>query len=149
MCVFVWQVKHGKKSSLKKKMKYVDIQEQVEGQESWIFTNTKCWVDKNTNFQWNTLFQPLQLEEFQILLQDDPNAKLSKGIFRNIYKSGLYKATTKPPILPCLHIIEWLTQKVDDERRTLLDFDGKHLESYQDLVLNQMYDCKEAQIKVT
>ena len=42
-----------------------------------------------------------------------------------------------------------MTRKVDHESKTLLDFEGKYVASYQVLVLNQMYHFKEAQIKVT
>ena len=46
--------------ALKNKRNYVDIQEKAEGQESWIFTDTECLVDKKTSLQWNTLFQAFQ-----------------------------------------------------------------------------------------
>ena len=83
------------------------------------------------------------------MLQDDPSAELSKGIYRSISKSGVYRAAAKPPILPCPNVIEWLTRKVGHERRNLLDFEGHHVESYKDLVLNKIYHFKEPQIKVT
>jgi hypothetical protein len=116
-------------SSLKNKRKFVYIQEQVEGQEGCIFTDNESQVDKKIAFQWNTLFQAFQSKEFQVLLQDDPNIDLSKGIHHNISKFGLYRVVAKPPILPCPDIIEWMTQNIDHESRTLLDFDGKHAES--------------------
>ena len=106
-------------------------------------------MDKKTTFQWNTLFQAFWTKEFQVLLQDDPSAKLSKGIYQNISNYGLYRATPKPLVLPCLDIIEWLTQKLIHESRTLVDFEGKHVESYQSYVLNQIYHFKESKIKVT
>ena len=88
-------------------------------------------------------------KEFQVQLQYYPIIELSKGIYQNISKSGLYRAVTKPSILPCPDGIEWLTQKVDHESMTLLDLEGNHVASYQDPILNQMYHFKEAQIKVT
>ena len=69
-------------SCLKSKRKTVE--ELVEKQESWAFTDTECRVDKKTTFKWNTLFQEFQIKEFQVLLQDDPSTKLSKGIYKNI-----------------------------------------------------------------
>ena len=65
-------------SSLKSKRKIVE--ELVEKQESWAFTNTECRVDKKTAFKWNTFFQEFQSKEFQVLLQVDPSIELSKGI---------------------------------------------------------------------
>lgn len=94
----------------------MDIQEQAEGKESWIFMDTECQVGQKVSFQWNNLFQDLQTREFQVLLQDDPSTKMSKEIYQNISKSGLYRATTKPFSLPCLDVIEWLTRKIDHQR---------------------------------
>ena len=43
-----------------------------------------------------------------------------------------------------------MSQRIDQERRTILNFKGKHVAtSYQDLVLNQMYHFKETQVRVT
>jgi hypothetical protein len=83
------------------------------------------------------------------MLQDDPIVELIKGIDHNFSKYRLYRATTKPLVLPCPNVTEWLTRKVGHERRTLLDFKRKHIASYQDHVPNQMYHFKEARIKVT
>jgi hypothetical protein len=95
------------------------------------------------------LFQEFQTKEFQVLLQDDPSTKLSKGIYKNISKSGLHQASTKTPVLPCPKVIEWMTQRTDHESRTILNFKDKHVASYQALVLNQQYHFKESQVKVT
>lgn len=77
-------------------------------------------------------------------LQYYPNTKLGKGIYQNISKSGLYRATTKPPILQCPNVIEWLTQNIYHESMTLLDLEGKNVASYQYPLLNHMYHFKEA-----
>ena len=79
-----------------------------------------------------------------MILKYDPSTKLSKRIYWNISKSGIYKARAKPHILPCLDVIEWLTRKVDHESKILLAFEGKHVASYQAPVLNQMYHFKES-----
>ena len=42
-----------------------------------------------------------------------------------------------------------MTRRIDHESRTILKFDDKHVAIYQDLVLNQLYQFKEAQLKVT
>ena len=79
-----------------------------------------------------------------MLLQDDPSTELSKGIYQNNSKSRLYRDVAIAPILPCLDVIEWLTQNIDHQRRTLLDFEGKHVASYQAPLLNHMYQFKES-----
>ena len=63
-------------SALKRKRKIVE--ELVEKQESWAFTDTECRFDKKITFKWNILFQAFQTKEFQVLLQDDTSAELSK-----------------------------------------------------------------------
>ena len=109
----------------------------------------KCRVDKKIDFKWNNLFQAFQTKEFQVLLQDDPSTKLSKGIYKNISKSGLHRATTRTPILPYLDVIEWMNQRIYHESKTILKFEGKHVVSYQVTIVNQLYHFKEAQVKVT
>ena len=74
---------------------------------------------------------------------------MSKGIYKNISRYGLHQETTKTTILPCLDVIEWMTWRIDHESRTIINFEGKHVSSYQAPVLNQMYHFKEAQVKVT
>ena len=88
-------------------------------------------------------------KEFQFFLQDDPSTELSKGIYKNISKSRLLWAASKTPVLPCPNVIEWMTQRIDHESRTILNFEDKHVSSYQALVLNQLYHFKEDQVKVT
>jgi hypothetical protein len=44
------------------------VEEPVKEQGMWIFVDTKCEVDKKVTFTWNSLFQPFQDKEFQILL---------------------------------------------------------------------------------
>ena len=82
------------------------VQELMEKQESWEFTNTECRVDKKIAFKWNTLFQAFQYKEFRVLFQDDPSTKLTKGVYKNISRFGLHRAATKTPVLPCLDVIE-------------------------------------------
>lgn len=132
---------------LKKKRKI--IAEPVEKQEMWIFVDTEYRVDKKVVFTWNILFQAFQDKEFQVLIHDDPSTKLSKGIYINIINPGLHRAATRTPILPCSDVIEWITRRVDHEKREILNFKGKSVASYQALVLNQLYHFKEAHVKVT
>ena len=108
----------------------------------WTFIDTMCRVDKKVVFTWNTLFQAFQNKEFQVLLQDDPSIELSKGIYKNIAKSGLHQATARTPVLPCPDVIEWITRRVDHERRTILKFKDKNVARYQATVLNQLYHFK-------
>ena len=72
-----------------------------------------------------------------------------KIIYKNIVKSGLHEAAAKTPFLPCTDVIEWITQRVDHERRTILNFKDKNVANYQAAVLNQLYHFKEAHVKVT
>ena len=105
-------------SSLKSKRK-----EPVEKHGIWVFIDTKCRVDKKIDFKWNTLFQAFQTKEFQVLLQDDPSTELGKGIYKNISKSRLHRATTRTPVLPCLDVIKWMTWRINHESRTILNFE--------------------------
>ena len=75
-------------SSFKNKIKIVE--EPMEKQEMWTFTDTECRVDKKVAFKWNNLLQAFQRKEFQVFLQDYPSTKLSKIIYKNIAKSGLH-----------------------------------------------------------
>ena len=84
-----------------------------------------------------------------MLLQDDRSIKLSKEIYKKIIKSGLHQETIKTPVLPCLDVIEWNTQKVDHENRAILNFEDKSVSSYKASVSNQIYHFKESHIKVT
>ena len=77
-----------------------------------------------------------------MLLQDDQSIDLRKGIYNIISRSILYQAVDKPPILACPDVIEWMTQRIDHVSRTILNFEVKHVGSYQDPMLNQMYHFK-------
>ena len=55
------------------KIKRNNVEEPVEKQESWAFTDTKCRVDKKIDFRGNTLLQAFQTKEFQVLFQYDPS----------------------------------------------------------------------------
>ena len=118
------------------------VEELVEKQEIWAFIDTECRTDKNTSFKWNTLFQAFQSKEFQVLLQDDLSTELSKGIYKNISRSRLYRVATKPPVLPCPDVVEWITRRIDHEIRTIHNFEGNHVVTYKAPMLNQMYHFK-------
>ena len=107
-------------SNLALKNKRKIVEELVEKQEMWIFTDTECQVDKKVVFTWNTFFQAFQDKWFQVLIQDDLSTELRKIIYKNISKSGLHRATAKTPVLPCSDVIEWITRRVDHERRIIL-----------------------------
>ena len=92
-------------STLASKSKSKTIEEPVEKQEIWAFIEMECRVDKNISFKGNTFFQAFQTKEFHVLFQYDPSTDLSKGIYKNISKSGLYQASTKIPVLPCPDLI--------------------------------------------
>jgi Txe/YoeB family toxin of Txe-Axe toxin-antitoxin module len=123
-------------STLALKSKRKSVEEPVEKQETWAFTDMECRVDKKIAFKWNTLFQECQTKEFQVLLQDDPSTELNKVIYKNISKSGLHQAAAKTPFLPCLNVIEWMTRRIDHESRIILNFEDKHVANYQAPVLN-------------
>ena len=128
-------------STLALKSKRKTIEEPMEKQEIWAFTDTKCQVNKKIALKWNTVFQEFHTKQFQFLLKDDMSMKLSKGIYNNITTFGLHRAVAKTIVLPCPNVIEWMTQRID--------FDDKHVASYQSPVLNQLYHFKEAWVKVT
>ena len=115
-------------STLKSKRKTVE--EPVEKQEIWAFTEIECWIDKKIAFKWNTLFQEFKKKEFQVLLQDDPSMELNNGIYKTISKSGLHRAATKTPVFPCPDVIEWMTLRIDHESRTIINFEDKHVANY-------------------
>jgi hypothetical protein len=52
-------------------------------------------------------------------------------------------------VLPCSDVIEWITRKIDHENRSIVNYEGKSVARYKDLVFNQMYHLKESHIKVT
>ena len=114
-----------------------------------IFADTECRVDKMVTFTWNSLFQSFQEKEFQILLQDDVSIELSKEVYKNIIKYGLHWAAIKTPILPCPDVTKWITQKIDHESRSILNFENKSVDSYKASVFNQIYHLKKAHIKLT
>ena len=77
------------------------------------------------------------------------STEVSKEVYKSIIKSGLDRAAMKTLILPCPDVIEWITRKIDHEHRSILNYEGKSVASYNALVFNQMYHFKEAHIKVT
>ena len=125
------------------------VEEPVEKPKGWEFMDTECRVDNKTFFKWNNLFQEFQCKEFLVLLQDDPSTELSKGIYKNISRSRLHRAVAKTPVLPCQDVIEWMNQRIDHERRIILNFEDKDVASTQALMLNQLYHFKESQVRVT
>ena len=136
-------------STSSSKSKRKTIEDPADKQEIQSFTDTECQVNKKIDFKWNTLFQAFQNKEFQVLLEDDLSTKLSKIIYKNISKSGLHREATKNLVLPCPDVIEWMTQRIDHESRTILKFEDKDVANYQDPIPNQLYHFKEAQVKVT
>ena len=56
------------------------VEESIKKQGTWIFTDTKCRVDKKVTFTWNSLFQAFQDKYFMMLLQDDVSTELSKEL---------------------------------------------------------------------
>ena len=127
-------------SMLKNKRKVV--KEPIKEKGTWIFTDTKCKVDKKVTFTWNSLFQAFQDKEFQILLQDDVSTELSKEVYKNIIKSGLHRETLKTSVLLWPDVIEWITRKIDHENRSILNYEDKSVENYKGSVFDQMYHLK-------
>ena len=84
-----------------------------------------------------------------MIFQDDLGTELSKGIYKNISRSRLHRATTRTLVLPCPDVIEWMTRRIDHERKNILNFEGKHIASYKDPMINQLHHFKEAQVRVT
>ena len=83
------------------------------------------------------------------MLQDYLSTKLCRSINKNIAKCGIHRAAARTPVLPCPDVIEWINQRVDHERRTIVNFKDKNLASYQATVLNKLYHLKESHVKVT
>ena len=134
---------------MKNKRKNFETEDEAKGKETWIFMDTECWIDRKISFQWNQLFQVLLNGDYKVLLQGDPSIELSKGIYKNISKSGLHRAAAKTPVLPCPDVIERMTQRIDHESIIILNLEDKHVANCQAPVLNQLYHFKEAQVKVT
>lgn len=84
-----------------------------------------------------------------MMLHDDVSIEISKEVYRNIIKSELHTAAVKTLVLPCLDVIEWITRKIDHQHRSIMNYEGKSVSSYEGLVFNQMYHLKEACIKVS
>ena len=118
-------------SDMKNKRKSAKTQDLVEGKDTWVFTDTECKIDRKISFQWNQFFQDLLTRVYQMLLQDDPCMELIKEIYKNISKSGLYRAIANPFILSCLDVVEWMTRKVDHSNMILLNFKENHVARYQ------------------
>ena len=91
------------------------VEESIKEDGIWIFSDTDCKADKKVCYTWTTLFQAFQDKYFVVLLQNYASTELSKEIYKNIVKSRLHKATVKTPILPCLHVVEWITRKIDHQ----------------------------------
>ena len=81
------------------------VEEPVEKQEMWIFTDTEYQVYKKDLFTWNTLFKTFHSKEFQVFIQDYLSIELSKNIYKNIAKSGLHREVERTPVLPCPNVI--------------------------------------------
>lgn len=84
-----------------------------------------------------------------MILQKYPSTKLIKSIYKNILGFVLYQVAAKTPVFPRSDVIEWITRRIDHERRTILKFKGKNVDSYEAQILNQIYHFKESQVKVT
>ena len=55
----------------------------------------------------------------------------------------------KTPVLPCPNIIKWITRRIDDRHRSILNVEGKIVANYKPSMINQMYHLKEVTIKVS
>ena len=55
----------------------------------------------------------------------------------------------KTPILPCPDVIKWMPRKVDNQHRSIFNFEGKVVASYKASMFNEMYHLKEASIKIS
>ena len=82
------------------------VKEPIKEHGIWIFSDTECRVDKKVTYTWNYLFQEFQDKVFLMFLQDDVITKLSKEVYKNVIKYGLYRAIVKTLVLPCLDVIE-------------------------------------------
>ena len=51
-------------SGMKNKSKSVDARDLVEGKETWVFTDTKCKIDRKISFQHNQLFQAFLMRDY-------------------------------------------------------------------------------------
>ena len=85
------------------------VEESIKENGIWIFSDTECKAEKKVCYTWASLFHAFQAKEFVVLLQNDASTKLSKEIYRNIIKSGMHRVAIKTPVLPCLDVIEWIT----------------------------------------
>ena len=116
-------------SMIKNKGKFVEEPTKEHG--IWIFADTECKVDKKVTYTWKYLFQAFQDKDFLMLLQDDVSTKISNEVYRNIIKYGLHRAIVKTLVPPCPYIIEWITRKIDNQHRSILNYEGKSVASYK------------------
>jgi len=70
-------------------------------------------------------------------------------VYNITIKFELHRAVVKTLVLPCPDVIEWITRKIDHENRSIINYEDKSVSHYKDIVFNQLYHLKEAQIKVT
>ena len=71
------------------------------------------------------MFEYFLTGDYYILLQYDSCKELSKDIYKNISKYGLYRVVAKPLILPCPGVFEWMTINVDHSNNIILNCDGE------------------------
>ena len=50
------------------KSKRETIEELVEKQEIWAFTDTECRVDNKISFKWSTMFEAFHTKEFEVFV---------------------------------------------------------------------------------
>ena len=134
-------------STLALKRKKKTIEEPMEKQEIWAFTDIECRVDKKIAFKWNTLFQEFQKKSFKFCCKMIQVRNSTKA-FTRIFPSLCY-IRQQTLVLPCPNVIEWMNRRIDNEIRTILNFEDKHVANYQYPALNQLYHFKEAKVKVT
>ena len=125
------------------------VKDPIKEHGTQIFSDTECKVDKKVCYTWTSLFQAFQDKEFVVLLQNASNTELSKEIYKNIIKSGLHRATMNTLVLPCPNVIEWITRKINHQHQSILNIEGKVVANYKPSMISQMYQLKEATIKVS
>ena len=73
----------------------------------YIYEDTKATIGVEPDYKWGEIYRV-------IANQDVPNAGFEElTIYSNIEKSALMKVATRPELLPCSEVIDWILSKVD------------------------------------
>jgi hypothetical protein len=76
--------------------------------------------------QWGDLFNKISIEEYpEYIPHNDPNARvLDDQVFPNIRRSYLHMVARRTPIFPCIEVLKWLIDHMDENKCLINDQNG-------------------------